>query len=222
MKADFPSFETHYGGKAGSGRVKAPNIVMCSIEVQTGGVEKASYQDMNGDRSETFLNLAAALLDVVEPLAEQGTRAPSMADALTLLKQGELAPQVLVLRVMRLPADTEKTGAMLRIEAGQLSRRIYQPGVKVGDWETAPIDAEIFQGVIQQLLDARVWSFSPNLPSVDTYQMSITILNNDLLIRSRSLNNQSMQQKAEQGIAFTSLADSFLSLKPSAEINRLE
>jgi len=222
LKADFPSFKTHYGGKAGSGRIKAPNIVMCSIQVQTGGVEKVSYQDVNGDRSVAFLNLAAALLDAIEPLAEQGIRTRSMAEALTLLKQRKLALQVLVLRVMHLPADAEKTGEMLRIEAGQLSRRIYQPGVKVGDWETAPIDTETFQGVIQQLLDASVWSLPANLPSVDSYQMSVTILDHSLLIRSRSLNNQAVQQKTVQGVNFTSLANSLFSLNPLAETNRME
>ena len=214
LKADFPSFETHYGGKPGSGRIKAPNIVMCSIEVQTGGVEKASYQDVNGDRSETFLGLAAELLDVVEPLAEQGISTTSLADALGLLKQGKLAPQALVLRVMRLHAEAEKAGAMLRIEGGVLSRRVYQPGVRVGDWESSAMDTDTFQAVIQQLLDAKVWSLPANLPSVDSYQMSVTVLNHSIMIRSRSLNNEAVQQKTGQGRAFTFLADWFLSLKP--------
>ena len=214
LKADFPSFETHYGGKAGSGRIKAPNIVMCSIEVQTGGMEKSSYQDVNGDRFETLINLAATLLDIIEPLAERGIGSTSMAEALTLLKQGKLAPQLLVLRVMHLHADAKKTGAMLRIEAGQLGRRQYQPGVKVGGWKSSPIDSETFHRVIQQLIDASVWSLPANLPSVDAYQMNVRILNHNLLIRSRPLNNEMVQQKTTQGGVFTALADSILSLEP--------
>lgn len=217
LKADFPSFETHYGGKANSGRIEAPNIVMCSIQVQTGGLEKASYQDVNGERSVTFMKLAASLLDAVEPLGVQGVRANSMTDALALLKQGRLAPQILVLRVMHLPADATQAGGMLRIESGKLSRRSYQPGVNVGDWVTAPLDADTFHTVVQQLLDTEVWLLPQALPSSDTYQVNIIVLNHSLLIRSRPLNNQAVQQKTAQGTAFTALADSLLSLHPATQ-----
>lgn len=214
LKAGFPSFDTHYGGKAKSGRINAPNIVMCSIEVQTGGLEKASYQDVNGDRSVVFLELAATLLDSIKPLADQGIAADSITDALSLLQQGRLAPQILTLRVMHLPADAAQAGEMTRIEAGQLSRRDYQPGVEVGDWVTAPLATQTFEDVVQQLIETEVWSLPAALPSEDTYQLNITILNHTLLIRSRLLNNQQVQQKTAQGVVFTSLADSLLSLNP--------
>lgn len=222
LKAGFPAFKPHYGGKENSGRIKAPNIVMCSIEVQTGGLKKASYQDVNGDRSVVFIGLAATLLDSIEPLAEKGVRADSMVDALSLLQQGRLAPQILVLRIMHLPADATQVGAMLRIEAGQLSRRDYQPGVKVGDWVTASLAAPTFETVIQQLLEAAIWTLPAALPSEDTYQLNIAVLNHQLLIRSRSLNNQQVQQKTAESVVFTALADSLLSLNPLVQAKQPE
>ncbi len=143
-----------------------------------------------------------------------------MAEALSLLIQGRLAPQILMLRVMHLPSDTTQQGEIIRIEAGQLSRRNYQPGVELGDWVTTTLDPQTFQAVVQQLLDAEVWSLPAVLPFADTYQMNVSALDHSLLIRSRPLNNQKVQQRKTTGISFTSLAESLLSLQPGAEPTR--
>lgn len=86
----------------------------------------------------------------------------------------------------------------------------------------APLAALTFETVIEQLLEAAIWTLPAALPSEDTYQLSITVLNHQLLIRSRSLNNQQVEQKTGESIVFTKLADSLLSLNPQVQAKQSE
>ncbi len=55
-------------------RERRAHHCMCSIQVQTGGMEKASYQDLNGDRSVAFMKLATALWTALSRLPSRCSR----------------------------------------------------------------------------------------------------------------------------------------------------
>ena len=185
LKADFPAFKDHYGGKRISEKAGAPIIVLCSIDVQAGGAEKSSYQDANGERSKTFMALAASLLDRVEPLAAGGITAASLAGGLAMLSSGELATEALTLRLLRMPTDESDLGIIVSVESGQLNRRDYRPGVKVGDLRSSALTQASLETLLTALAQADFPDMPANLPASDVYQLKIRVLQHEHSVRAR-------------------------------------
>jgi len=107
LEAGFARFESRYGGQDKPEKAEAPLRILCRITVQAGGLEKMSVQAAYGEQSAAFMQLATALLDRLEPLAAEGVTAGNLEEALGMLARGALAPETLVLRLLRLPPGSQ-------------------------------------------------------------------------------------------------------------------
>ena len=213
LNADFPSFKDHYGGKPEAEKTGAPIIVLCSIDVQANGVAKSSYQDLNGERSETFMTLAGSLLNRVEPLAAKGVGATSLADGLAKLASGDLAPEAFTLRLLHMPADDSRLGVILEVASGQFSRRDYRPGVKVGEPRYAALTKSNFKVLLAAIHSADLLNLPKNLPAADIYQLNVRVLQHEHSVRARP-NNQVPSTELNQASArLERLADKLIGRK---------
>jgi len=190
LNAEFPAFSAQYGGKPVSGNTgaadsEAPIIVLCSIDVQADQMEKSTYQDVNGERSDPFMSLAASLLDHVEPLGEKGAGAISFADGLDKLNSGKLAPEALTIRILHMPEDEAVMGMIIDVSSGRYSRREYRPGVRVGEPQTTIMTSKLLETILSALSSADVKSLPANLTTADTYQMKVWLLQHELSVRAR-------------------------------------
>lgn len=134
LDAGFARFEPRYGGQDKPEKAEAPLRILCRITVRAGGLEKMSVQAAYGEQSAVFMRLATTLLDRLEPLAADGVTAPGLDEALGMLARGELAPEMLSLRLLRLPAGSgdEAPGAIVRLDGLRRSQQPYQPGKTIG------------------------------------------------------------------------------------------
>jgi len=215
VEAGFASFKDHYGGKKIDEKSGAPIIVLCSIDVQAGGFDKSSFQDVNGERSKAFMALAASLLDRVEPLTAGGTGAQSFDDGLAKLAAGDLAPEAFTLRLMYMPADVSTPGTILNVESGQLSRQEYRPGVKVGEPRMTKLQRQSFEQLLSAISAAHISDMPANLSTPDTYQLKIGVLQHQQAVRARArATSQAASSETSQATArLILLADTIIGLK---------
>jgi hypothetical protein len=217
MRSGFADFETHYGGKAGSGRIKAPIIVMCAVEAQVGGTEKASYQDVNGERSKALLDLANGLLDRVEPLAKDGIGAESLAEGLEKVSGGSLAPETLYVRMLHLPADADRPGIIMKIEDGMLAFQKYHPGVLVEDWRAARLTPAQLNQALEAIEGSNFEELPEQLPSSDSWQLEVAVLDQRHNVTARNVSSPAVRSRVAETKVLEALARDLLALQPPAE-----
>lgn len=184
LEAGFADFEDRYGGVPSGDLGEPPVLVLCRIEVGVGGARKMSYQDVNGERSQLFLGLAAALLDLAEPAGRAGRTADSLADGIARLASGELAPEALTLRLMVLPADDVVAGAILDIAGGELRRRAYRPGVEVGEPQVSRLAPATLRQLTGALAAADPATLPARLPAADRYHLHVQVLQHAKSVRA--------------------------------------
>jgi hypothetical protein len=212
LDADFATFEDRYGGVPTGSAGEPPVLVLCRIEVDAGGVEKMSYQDANGERSQRFLGLAAALLDLAEPAGRAGRTAASMADGIDQLAGGNLAPEVLTLRLMVLPVDTAAIGTILDITGGELRRRDYRPGLEVGELQISRLSAAMLQELTAALAAAEPASLPERLPAADRYHLRVQVLQHAKSVRAEPVAGMPASPGPETR-RFLRLAETLLQLR---------
>ena len=117
------------------------------------------------------------LLDQAEQFAQKSITPNDMQDALNKLSAGQLAPQVLRLRFVDLPApDENKPGSILRIRGDQISHRAYSPGHAIAKQIWEPLKNEQYFELLTALQLAHPESLSGNLWSEDQLQFEIQVL----------------------------------------------
>jgi hypothetical protein len=155
--------------------------------VTLGGLEKSSVQIMDGEQSEKLLGLARKLLDLVEPLAATGITANSIEDGLAKLVSGELAPEVLELRLVTLrDAGADRAGSILRIEGGRISRQAYAPGQAVGEVNSSVLSHSDLCRVLDALQDADFGDLPVNLVADSFTEIELGILGQRKTVVARS------------------------------------
>ncbi len=187
LDAGFADFEARYGKLEKADKQEAPLRITCRIGIAIAGREKASLQLHDGEQSPDLLGLAAALLDRIEPRAADGIAVTSLEDGLFNLSEGTLAPELLDLRLLRLPDDESATsGYILRVRGGEISRQPYAPGDFVGDVDSRPLDGCAVPELINALADARVWDLPRNLRHEETAELEIAVLGSRHVVSARS------------------------------------
>ncbi|MEL6951334.1 MAG: hypothetical protein AAGM16_14590 [Pseudomonadota bacterium] len=183
--AGFSSFEARYGEKKKATKEEAPLRVSCRVHLEIATQEKTSVQLFDGAPSTSLLGLADALIDVAAAHQDAGLQITSLADGLVKLSDTVLAPEVLQLRLVRLPEDAS-LGFILRIEGGDVSRQAYAPGDTVGDPTAQTLDACTSQKAIDALREASVWDLPRNLQRDGTTELDISVLGQKKSVIARS------------------------------------
>jgi hypothetical protein len=213
LEAEFEHFAPRYGETPKVDKQEAPLRVSCRIHVALQGVEKASVQLLDGEQSEQLLGLARRLLDSIEPLAADGVTAMNLEDGLAKLADGTLAPAVLGLRLLTLP-DTghNKSGTVLRIEGGRISRQDYAPGKTVGPVHAQDLAQCQLRDIISALRDSRFWELPVNLYADKLTELEVSVLSQRKSVIARSTFNRA---PAKKQTAFAGLLTQLAS-QPSA------
>lgn len=187
VSAGFSSFVPHYGGKTESGGSSGPLRISCSIEVSVNGLHKISVQIADGEQSKALASLAATLLDRLEPLAASGIGADSLEDGLQKMARGVLAPDILTVRLVRMPEKHDDAdGDIVRIDAARWSWQAYAPGKAGGaaDWNPLPVD--FARELADAAISARFWALPVNVPGNAHREIEIRVLNHRKTVISRA------------------------------------
>lgn len=188
----FAAMAPSYGGKRPPqpeppDEGAAPMRVHCRITFAGGGVEKTSTQQTQGDQSAELIGLVNAVLDRVEPLAEEsGLGADDLADGLAKLVHGALAPETFSLRWVRLPAaGTDATGSIVRVDRSTLTRRAYAPKRELGEPLSAELAADRFAALVEGIRRADLASMPANLWSEDQIELEVRVLDRGVTLLAR-------------------------------------
>ncbi|MEW6336269.1 MAG: hypothetical protein AB1625_02595 [Acidobacteriota bacterium] len=180
----FASLAERYGGPSGAQR--GPLRVSCRVTLEIGGFTRSSVQFADGEQSAALAGLAAALLDRVAPLAKEGVTAADLADGLSKLASGALAPEAFELRFVRLPADGRGgPGSLLRLEGLEFATRAYEPGREIGAEETRALDRERFSALAATLVGARLAQLPVNLWSDEYLELEVGVLQHRQTVTAR-------------------------------------
>ena len=182
----FARFERHYGGHGQPEKTAAAARMTCRIHLDIEGLQKTSVQQAGGEQSTALAGLATLLLDEVENHKESAVTPDSLQDALEKLASGRLAPQMLKLRFVSLPADDADTeGAILRIQGGKVSRQAYSPGRAIGERGWRTLDHRQYSELLETLRETRLEDLPNNLYSQDRVDFEIQVLGHKKVVIAR-------------------------------------
>lgn len=176
LEVDFAEFDPVYGGSKVKESPQAPVTVLCSIGVTAAGIGKRVYQDTIGERSQPFLSLAARLLDLAQDTAQTGVSADSLRDGLEKLMAGELAPEVLKISLLHLPADRDAVGRIVEIRDAMISSRAYRPGEQLDRPCDVPLGKNVLDQVAQTMLEADVATLPRTVAGDDFIRLQVSVL----------------------------------------------
>lgn len=187
LDAGFPDFEETYGGRPKNEKQEAPLKVSCRIALEIAGMKKTSVQLFDAEQSADLLGLADRILDDVEKLAETGVEASDLGDGLDKIARGILAPDLLDLRLVSLPADAQtQDGYILRVEAAVISRQAYAPGRVIGTPQATPMTNCQMELMIDALRDSSFDALPQNLHRADTTELDVGVLGHRKSIIARA------------------------------------
>jgi len=186
VEAGFAGFEERYGGVEQPAKSSAPARITCSIQVEIQNLEKTTLQMAGGKQSAPLLDLAAKLLDGVEQYVDSAVTPVDLQDGLDKLGNGLLAPQVLRLRFMELPArDSDNPGFILRISGAKVSYQAYSPGQS----QVAPTLKTLERGQFTRLISAlqkeQLASLPTNLWSENQVELEVQVLAHKKVVLAR-------------------------------------
>jgi hypothetical protein len=210
LGAGFARFEPRYGGQDKPSKAEAAMRILCQIRATAGELEKYSVQAAYGEQSAAFARLAAALLDRLEPLADGGVKVGSLEQALGMLARGELAPELLVVRLVRLPPrdDGRKSGVIARLDGLDASRQPYRPGQANGPRQPARLSAGAVTRIAEAAAAAGFVALPVNVSGAGYTELELAVLGHRKTVIAR----ESMRAAAgEESARFERLARAILS-----------
>jgi hypothetical protein len=210
LEAGFAGFARQYGGQKKADKAEAaPLKVTCRIALQLDDLEKSSVQAAYGEQNAALLSLAATLLDQVEDLSANGVAAKNLQDGIAKLSKAELAPEALRVRMLRLPAESSKSGGfILRAESGRLSRQAYSPGESVASPVWSQFEPEQFDSMIKAINSANFDTLPINLPGSGHVEIEIQVLQHRKTVTSRPYSRIEKGALAQEQRRFNQLAAS--------------
>lgn len=187
QSSGFSSFAPRYGGKSEAERSAGPLRVSCRVEAAVDGLQKESVQLADGEQSPALAGLAASLLDRLEPLASGGVGADSLEDGLEKVAVGALAPDILSVRLVRMPEkSSDADGDIVRIDSARWSWQAYRPG-KAGaasDWN--PLPAGFASEFADVVVRAQFWTLPVNVPGTGHSEIELRLLDHRKTVVSRA------------------------------------
>jgi hypothetical protein len=199
----FAAMAPSFGGKVPPSLEQAALRVTCRVALEIGGLEKTSVQLADGEQSAELAALADDLLDRAEPLAAEGVTAESLDDALAKVASGVLAAEVLRLRLMWLPAAGD--GEILTMRNGRESRRLYDPGRRIGEAKETELSGERVATVAKALLDCDVSTLPVNLWSGDHVELEVGALGHRTTVIAREFSRLAGDPPGEARARFSRL-----------------
>ncbi|MBT8069324.1 MAG: hypothetical protein KJO80_02720 [Gammaproteobacteria bacterium] len=179
----FSGFKDRYGGSERLEKTEAAARVTCRIHVEIAEMKKSSVQQGGGEQSALLAGLATALLDEAEKHAVMGVTPDNLQDALAKLSSGQLAPQVLQLRLVDLTEEGgNTTGSILQIRGGKMSHQAYSPGISVDSQAWSQLSPDQYPGLLAELQSTQLESLPGNLWSQDQVDFEIQVLGHKKLI----------------------------------------
>ncbi len=158
--------------------------VTCRIALSVDGNFKQSAQLDKGAEFVGLTDLASSLLDLGEAQLP-GVGADDLADAVTKLETGELAPETLRIMVQKKPDrdSTELSGFLLRLSGRTATCRPYDPQDGYGQIYELEITASDLERLIGELSGGASWPV--NLWAETYTDLRVQILNHRRSVQAR-------------------------------------
>ena len=210
LGAGFPRFDPLYGARKTNDKTNGPLRISCRITLRLDDITKNVAQVADGEQFAPFVTLADELLDELEPLGQAGRSAADLTDGLAGMAEGRFAPELLVMRLMRLPGRNGKdVGRILRVEGGIVSLQAYAPGRML----TPPEEFKL--GLQASALAAAIYesgfaTWPINLPGDGMTELHIGVLNHGHTVTARSYSRIPAGERAAEGRALAELAADLL------------
>lgn len=210
LEAGFARFEPRYGGQDKPEKAEAPLRILCRIKAQVDGLEKMSVQAAYGEQSAVFMRLASTLLDRLEPLAADGISAGGLDEALAMLARGELAPETLSLRLVRLPPKTSEAaaGAIVRFDGLRHSRQPYDPGQAIGPVQSIRASPETAARIAAAAATAGFSSLPVNVAGTGYTELELEVLGHARTVIAREFTRAAA---GDESARFERLVETILS-----------
>ena len=177
--AGFPRMPETYGAAAGEAKL------ICSVRLELDGAGKRVQQLASGPRSPALMRLAEDVLEAAEEAGRAGPQAASLTEGLGRIARGELAPELLVLHVLR---QSETPGAPagwdLGIEGGKATlQRLPAPDGETP--RTVRLDAADLAALAGRLAAARLEELPGNLWAPEYTDFEVRVLNRRRSLQAR-------------------------------------
>ncbi|MDX2419049.1 MAG: hypothetical protein QNK19_16445 [Xanthomonadales bacterium] len=182
----FFEFKDSYGGREQPAKSAAAARITCRIHIAIQDLEKTSMQMAGGEQSKRFSDLATELLDQAEHYVDSAVTPVDLQDALAMLHEGQLAPQLLHLRFVELPtSDDSEPGTILRLTSGQLWHQAYKPGGMLVEPTLEPLGNDQFIRLVAAMRTEQLVSLPANLWSEDQLELEVQVLAHKKVVLAR-------------------------------------
>ncbi len=216
LAGGFPSLEPSYGGRPEAAPEGAALRVVRRITLEVGGLSASSVQLAEGEQSPKLERLAEALLDLVAPLAKDGTTADDLGDGLAKVAAGVLAPETFTLRFVELPPPgSETAGAILRVSQGTATRQSYAPGREIGKPVSQDLSDEQLDALLAALRAAELSTLPVNLWSDAHLELELAVLEHRRTLVARPFGRLSPESLGETQQRFDKLVAALQDLRSS-------
>jgi hypothetical protein len=175
----FPRMPETYG--EGEGEVE----LICRIRLDLDGASKQVHQLAEGPQSPALKRLTGRILEAAEKAGRSGPGASSLTDGLEKIARGELAPELLMVYVVR---QSEAPGAVagweLGLEGSKASLLRY-PLAEDAQPATLHLEAGQIADLAADLAAARLEELPVNLWAPEYTDLTVTVLNRKRSFQAR-------------------------------------
>jgi hypothetical protein len=177
--AGFPRMRETYGDAGDEIEL------ICRVRLDLDGATKQVHQLTTGPQSPVLMRLARGILETAEEAGRAGPQAASLTEGLGMIARGELAPELLMVHVLRQSeAAGSAAGWQLALEGG---KAVLQP-TPAPDGQgarTAHLAAADIAEIAGQLAAARLEEMPANLWAPEYTDFEVRVLNNRRSLQAR-------------------------------------
>jgi hypothetical protein len=158
--------------------------LVCRVRLELDGAAKQVHQLTRGPWSPELKQLAERLLKAAEEAGRSGPGASSLTDGLEKISRGALAPELLVLSVLRQGEGGAAMGWELVLEGGKavLQRSPVEDGEAAHAVRLAPAEVT---GIAGQLAAARIEELPVNLWAPEYTDLEVRVLKHRRSLQAR-------------------------------------
>jgi len=186
-----------------------PRFLVRILTITVDGLSKTITQEGATPEGIPLEHGLAELASLCRKPAEQGIGAHSLKEGLSLLAQGKLAPEALILSVnapqLRSLKDNTDQGWILRIEHGRVLAQSHTLGAGYVTITDRPMDAREARELAKQLLAAGITTLPGQVNTPGYLHIQLRVLSDTTQVMARTYSRKPTPQAAKAAQTFSSI-----------------
>jgi hypothetical protein len=201
-------------GKEGQPEVEPDALqVARAISLTIGDVSKAVTQIARSPESAAFTALVTRLLDACEKDGQRGIAAESLQDGLAKLRDGTLAPQVLVVTLNRpQQAATDPEGWLLRVRGFEVEAERNTKTAGYTDRRSMRLSEQALRDLAKLLFSADLSGLPGNIVAAGYTDLRVGVLNRTKAIQARAFAGTPQSTRPDAQEVFSKVRDALYDL----------